>query len=198
MQNVDFNFDYECYGAAVIDIEVDKRHYKFTPTYMGGHPLTALITALWKLKKESLEEFIENGKTRRCDHCEQRLIWQDEPNGHALKLTKQGNKLHIVVNSFSDTEDYDGAGLMVDSELFLEFVTDFDDFTSKVCREAIRVVRNYGFAGYLDSWDDSFCIADDFPISKIMALLGNTENRDDNDLYFSDFDREIKLLTQNE
>jgi hypothetical protein len=44
----------------------------------------------------------EKGKTYHNDSCEERLIWQDEPNGHALELTKQGNELHMVVNSFSD------------------------------------------------------------------------------------------------
>lgn len=103
MQNVDIEFDYEFYGAIAIDIIVDNRQYKFTPTYMGKHPINALITALWKLKKFSQIEFVnEKGKTYHNDSCEERLIWQDELNGHALELTKQGNALHMVVNSFSE------------------------------------------------------------------------------------------------
>ena len=193
MQNVDFKFDYDGYGCAKIDLDVDGKHYEFTPTYLGLNPINSLITALWTLKMKSEDEYNDGN---HIDCYEQRLIWQDEPNGHTLKLIKQGNYLRIIINSFSDTEEYDGCNVLEDIELILDVVTDFGDFSRKVCREAIRTVQKFGFWGYMRSWDDAYRKAEDFPISKIMFLMGIEFHYGNDDLVISDFKEEMKLLTK--
>ena len=199
MQNVDFKFDYDSYGWANINIDVDGKHYEFMPSFLGENPLNALITALWQLKVKSENDFKdENGETRHCECFERRLIWQAEPNGHTLKLAKLGNDLRIIINSFSDTDEYDGCNVLENIELILDVATDFGDFSRKVCREAICAVQKYGFWGYLRSWDSALNNADDFPISKIMFLMGAESHYGDNDLTHSDFNKEIKMLMSKE
>ena len=85
---------------------------------------------------------------------------------------------------------------MEDIELILDVVTDFGDFSRKVCREAIRTVQKFGFWGYMRSWDDAYRKAEDFPISKIMFLMGIEFHYGNDDLVISDFKEEMKLLTK--
>ena len=79
-----------------------------------------------------------------------------------------------------------------DTKLVLDTVVNFDDFTQEVCKAAINAIKRYGILGYARSWDDS--INDfEFPIAKLLYLLGS-ETKDENELYFSDFDRELLIL----
>jgi hypothetical protein len=194
MKTIDLHFDFEYFGAAVIEFEIDNQHYKFESTYMGENPLNALITALWQLSVASERVFVdENGEEITNDIQVSNFIWQNEPWGHSVKLSKRKNELRITIMYFSDTERYsDNLYSFEDLEVVLDVTTDFDDFTKRVCREAIKTLRKYGFVGYYRSWDDS-AKHNDFPIEKLLYLLG-TDCKNDNDLYFSNFEKEITLL----
>lgn len=196
MKIIDLHFDFEYFGAAVISMDIDGQCHRFKATYMDENPLNALITALCQLAETSNRVFInENGEeeTHGCQQCN--FIWQNEPWGHAVKLSKNKNELHITIMYFSDTERYsDNVYSFDDFEVVLDVTTDFDDFCKKVCREAIKALRNYGFVGYSRSWDDS-AKHNDFPIVKLLYLL-RTDCQNDNDLYFSDFEQEMKLITK--
>ena len=196
MKNIDLYFDFEYYGAAVIDFEIDNQHHKFESTYMGENPLNALITALWQLTVKSNTIWInENGEEETHDKESYNLIWQNEPWGHTVKLVKDKDILHITIIYFSDTERYnDQTYSFVDTETVLEVDTNFYDFTSKVCKEAIRALRKYGFLGYARSWDTSYK-NEDFPIAKLLYLLGSDCQEKDDDLVLSDFNKELKMLT---
>lgn len=194
MKNIDLHFFFEYYGAAVIDFEIDNQHYKFESTYMGKNPLNSLITALWQLSVESENVFVdENGEEMANDVQISNLIWQNEPWGFAVKLIKNKNELRIIINSFSDTERFNNESFAFeDLKLVLDVVIDFNDFTKKVCSEAIKALRKYGFVGYANTWDTAYK-NDDFPITKLFYLLGSNCH-DNNDMYFSDFEKEIRLL----
>ena len=198
MKPIDLHFDFEYYGSAVISMDIDGKCHKFEATYMDENPLNSLISALWQMKVRSESVFIdENGESRTDDSQMCNLIWQNEPWGHAVKLFRHKNELRITITYFSDTERYsDNLFSFEDTELVLDVTTDFDDFTKKVCREAIKALRKYGFVGYARSWDDNYK-NDDFPIAKLLYLIGSDcDCLEDNDLYFSNIDDEIKLITQ--
>ncbi len=199
MQNVDFKFDIDFYGCAVVSFDIEGKHYEFRPTYMGSNPLNLLVTGLYYLKINE-ERDVSTETTIMCvkdQYQTHKIIWEGEPSGQTVVLTKNGDDLLIEISQFSDKECY-GRYIyaFVDMEQVFAVHTSFDEFKNKVCGEALRMLRKFGLAGYSDSWEEG---SDDFPLSKLLYLMGNTENRDDdNVLYFSNFNNEIKLLTQNE
>ena len=186
MAAINFKFDFEYYGAAVVEMDFDGSHYRFQSTYMGDNPLNSLINGLWTLKFHS-HHFEESD--RSC-----KFVWQDEPDGHLVRLCKKNDDLHIVIHYFSDATNFGGNSFMFeDTKLVLDTVFNFDDFTKEVCKAAINAIKKYGILGYARSWDDSMNNFD-FPVAKLLYLLGSELKEDNNDLYFSDFDRELLIL----
>lgn len=186
MAAINLTFDYTYFGIAVIEMDFDGRHYRFQSTYMGENPLNSLINGLWTLKFHS-HHFEESD--RSC-----KFVWQDEPDGHLVRLCKKNDDLHIVIHYFSDATNFGGNSFMFeDTKLVLDTVFNFDDFTKEVCKAAINAIKKYGILGYARSWDDRMNNFD-FPVAKLLYLLGSELKEDNNDLYFSDFDRELLIL----
>ena len=177
---IDLHFDFEFYGGAVLSMEIDGKSYKFAATYVGVNPLDSLIDTLWRMSNVD-----ENGESRTYN-----LFWQNEPWGHAVKLFRHNNELRIIIMYYT-TLIRDYLFSFEDAKLVLDVTTDFDDFTKKVCRATIEALRKYGFVGYVDSWGDG----DDFPILHLLYLLGSHSHKD-NKVYFSNFEDEIKMITQ--
>lgn len=194
MAATNFKFDFEFYGTAVVEMVIDSKHYRFESTYVGDNPLNSLITALWKLQFQDDKFFLdEDGKRIQQNESVCNFVWQNEPDGHLVKLCKKNADLQIVIYYFSDVSNFGDRNFMFeDSKLVLDTVVNFEDFTKDVCKAAINAIKKYGILGYVHSWDDNTNNFD-FPIAKLMYLL-NPEIKEDNSLYFSDFDKELLLL----
>lgn len=195
MQNVDFKFDYDGYGTAIIDFDVDGKHYQFMPTYMGGNPLNSLITGLYCLdSNEELDVTTETECCKKGFYTRHRMIWEGEPDGQTVVLSKIEDDLRIEICHFSDKEWYGGKiYAFCDLTPVIDVHTSFGDFKNKVCRETLRVLHKYGIAGYAYSWDDSI---EEFPFAKFLYLIGNRTHYGDEDLRVSSFEEEIGLLTK--
>ena len=50
MAAINLTFDYIAVGIAVIEMDVDGKHYSFMSTYVGENPLNSLLSGLWYLK----------------------------------------------------------------------------------------------------------------------------------------------------
>jgi len=186
MAAINLTFDYKGFGIAVIEMDVDGSHYSFMSTYLGENPLNSLISGLWSLK------YREDNYKESESSC--KFVWQDEPCGHFVQLFKKNDDLHIVIQYFSDLSDPNSHNFeFEDIKLVLDTVVYFDDFTQEVCKAAINAIKKYGILGYALSWDDSkynFVV----PIAKLLYLFGSEIQEDSNNLYFSDFDKELLIL----
>lgn len=196
MQNIDFKFDIDFYGDAVVEFCVDDEHYEFSPTYVGKNPLNSLIVGLYSLERNEEDDVTtEIGWSSKGFYKTHKMIWQGEPEGQTVELTKKGEELHIAVSHFSDIEHFDHHSFaFCDLTLVFEAHTSYEDFKNKVCGEAIRMLHKFGVAGYVESWGND---GEEFPLSKLLYLRGNTIKRTDNDsLHYSDFSDELSSLTQ--
>ncbi|MBP5369341.1 MAG: hypothetical protein J6Z01_12900 [Bacteroidales bacterium] len=186
MAAINLTFDYIAVGIAVIEMDVDGKHYSFMSTYVGENPLNSLLSGLWYLKYQ------EDNYKESESSC--KFVWQDEPCGHFVQLFKNNNDLHIVIQYFSDLSDPNSHNFeFEDIKLVLDTIVYFDDFTQEVCKAAINAINKYGILGYALSWFDdlnnSGC-----PMAKLLYLLGSEFKYYDKYLCFSNFDEELLML----
>ena len=69
---------------------------------------------------------------------------------------------------------------------------DAERFTDDGILESLRVLREYGFKGYYESWGDH----KDFPLATFLALMGIGSECKDDDSIKSCFEDECRLIME--
>ncbi len=185
MQNIDFKFDIDCHYSSTVTIDVEEKHYEFHPTSMGENPLNLLIKGLYSLETEDYEP--EEGV-----FLPHRMLWQGEPEGQTIALTKNGNDLHIEISQFSDAETYDHRNfVLLEWTPIIDVHTNYKRFKKMICDEALRLLQKFGIVGYVRSWGVN---NEEFPLSKLLYLL-DIKHIEELDLCFSSFSDELSSLS---
>ncbi len=114
--------------------------------------------------------------------------WSLEPKfmRFILKLDKD-KMLHVNIIEYEDEFDKNSAKLNEWHEII-----PFGDFKTAVISESLRVLKKYGLYGYRCSW----CDDTEFPLSKLLYVVGKTEVTEKGDSYVSDLSKEIMALNE--
>ena len=107
-----------------------------------------------------------------------------EPGFLSLEFKRIDDTLHI---HYKTSNDFECKAILMEE---LRFCVSFKAFKDAVIRESMRVLREYGFKGYYESWSDHR----DFPLATFLSLMGIGSECKDDDSIKSCFEDECRLI----
>lgn len=153
-------------GWCNVELCIDGEKIVFDASYLGENPIETLLRACVELKEFAGYE---------CD-----FMWVSEPGELNFRLYYRDDSLSIDI-----TEQVEETILNT-----WHVETSFNDFVNMVIAEAFEVLRKYGLYGYRTSWAKGMT----FPIDILAQLLLDNEFVSNENLYNTDFSKEINSI----
>ena len=168
-----------------ISLTFDETEIGFLASYIGGCPLSSLITLVARIdaSTEDEEETIKR-------HTE----WYQEPGAIHFIVESDGTIDNITIKKTSQDVlcvDFDVEEMENPEETF-HFQVRHKDLRNAVIAEATAMLKEFGIQGYNENW---YYGLDNFPVASFLLLLGNKTSADEGgDIFTSRLDDEINLL----
>lgn len=169
-----------CFGSEEIELIYGDMVIPFYASYLGPEPMSSLIDSLIALEVELIINADQSYN----------VSWADEPGYLRLDMwkKKESDILHLEVEYNNE-----GDGIYHKEEKW-EFELSYQCYRKAIINESVRLLKQYGLAGYNRNWDDG---NDTFPLNSLLILLGNTSKYDqEKECSYSDIFSELRLLEE--
>ena len=181
MERVGIQVKSLCYGSEEIEMLLNGERIGFHASYMGQEPLASLVQAVYELEECGVSD-IDNDEVR----YESEVGWLSEPGFLSMGFKRIDDTLHIHLKT---ADEFECKAIMMEE---LRFCVSFKAFKDAVIRESMRVLREYGFKGYYESWGDHR----DFPLATFLTLMGIGSECKDDDSIKSCFEDECRMIME--